>query len=87
MFHQCILIIKKDISVLGQGATRRLDEKDSKIKSYSLSLGNISKDFAVNNVLKIGLNGCVYNFSVDYNTFDISSIIKINKYLMKKHDI
>ena len=27
---------------------------------------------------------CVYNFSVDYRTFDTSNIININKYLMKK---
>ena len=26
-------------------------------------------------------------FSVDYKTFDTSSIINIHKYLMKKHDI
>ena len=36
---------------------------------------------------KKGLNKCVYNFSVNYNTIDISDIINISKYLMKKHDI
>ena len=36
---------------------------------------------------KTGLNGCVYNFFVDYRAFDTSNIIDINKYLMKKHDI
>ena len=30
------------------------------------------------------INGCAYDFSVDYRAFDITSI---NKYLMKKHDI
>ena len=57
------------------------------MKSYPLSLGNMSKDFAVNSMLKAGLNGCVYNFSVDYNTIDINHNINIHKYLMKKHDI
>ena len=36
---------------------------------------------------KTGLNGYVYEFSVDYNIIDISNIINIHKYLMKKHDI
>ena len=43
--------------------------KDSEIKIYSLRLGNTSKDFSANNMKKkTGLNGCVYNFSVDYST-------------------
>ena len=33
---------------------------------------------------KIGLNGWVYEFSVDYTTFDTSNIIDIRTYLMKK---
>ena len=41
--------------------------KDSEIKRYSLCLGNISKDFSVNNMKKTGLNRYVYDFSVDYN--------------------
>ena len=36
---------------------------------------------------KTELNGSVCNFSADYNTVDISDIINIQKYLMKKHDI
>ena len=36
---------------------------------------------------KTGLNGYVYNFSVDYNIIDTSNIIDIHKYLKKKHDI
>ena len=36
---------------------------------------------------KTGLNGYVYEFSVDYNIIDTSNIIDIRKYLMKKHDI
>ena len=34
------------------------------------------------------LNACIYDFSVDYKTFDTSDIINIHKYLMeKKHYI
>ena len=36
---------------------------------------------------KAGLNGYVYEFLVDYNVINISNIINIHKYLMKKHDI
>ena len=51
--------------------------KYSEIKKYSLCLGNISKDFSVDNINKIGLNGLVYNFPV---TFDIIDITNIHKY-------
>ena len=34
-----------------------------------------------------GLNGYVYDFSVDYNMTDTNNIINIHKYLMKKNDI
>ena len=44
-------------------------------------------DFSANIMKKTGLNGCVYNFSVDYKTFDTSDKIDIHKYLMKKHDV
>ena len=36
---------------------------------------------------KTGLNGCVYDFFVDYKAFDTSSIMDIHKYFMKKHDL
>ena len=47
-----------------------------------MCLGNISKDFTIDNMKKSGLNGYVYDFSVDYNTIDVSDIIHIYKYLM-----
>ena len=53
-----------------------------------MCLENISKDFTANNLKKkTGLNGYVYEFSVDYNIIDTSNIIDIHKYLTKKHDI
>ena len=36
---------------------------------------------------KPGLNGHVYNFSVEYRAFDINDITNIHKYLMKKDDM
>ena len=38
-------------------------------------------------MIKAGLNGCVYNFSVDYRAFDTTNSINIYKYLMEKYDI
>ena len=35
---------------------------------------------------KIGLNGYVYEFFVDYNIIGTSNIIDIHKYLMKKYN-
>ena len=49
--------------------------------------GNVSKDFTAINMEKAGLNGYVYEFSVDYNITDSTNIIDIRKYLMEKHDI
>ena len=55
--------------------------KDSEIKEYPLILGNISNDFTTNKMKKkTGLNGYVYEFSVDYNIIDTSNIINIHKY-------
>ena len=55
--------------------------KDSNIIAIPLCLGNISKDWSVGNMKDTGLNGCVYDFSGDYEAKDI------HKYLMKKNNI
>ena len=61
--------------------------KDSEIVATQLWLENFSKCFSVDNVKKTGLNGYVYDFSVDYNAIAVDDILDIHKYLMKKHDI
>ena len=38
-------------------------------------LGNISKDFSVDNLKKTGLNGYVYGFSVDYDAILVDDIL------------
>ena len=40
--------------------------KDSEIVASPLCLGNISKDWSTDNMKKVGLNGYVYEFNVDY---------------------
>ena len=52
-----------------------------------LCLGNISKDVSVDNMKKTGLNGYVYDFSVDYDAIAVDDILDIRKYLMEKNGI
>ena len=62
--------------------------KDSETVASSLCLGNISKDFSVDNMKKnIGLNGYVYDFSVDYDAIAVDGILEIHKYLMEKNNM
>ena len=61
--------------------------KGSEIVAASSCLGNISKDFSVDNMKKTGLNGYVYDFSVDYDAIAVDDILDIHNYLMKKNDI
>ena len=59
--------------------------KDSKIVASPLCLGNFSKDWSVDNMKRTGLNGYVYDFSVDYKAVDVDDIKNIRRYLMKKN--
>ena len=61
--------------------------KDSNIIATLLYLGNISKDWSVDNMKDTGLNGYVYDFSVDYDAIAVYDIKDIHKYLMKKNNI
>ena len=123
-----MIIIKKDILILGKGPTQGLEHtlaaekvysinftkkntkfclslhynransylfvngteitkfkaKDSEIAAYLLCLVNISKDWSVDNMKKTGVKGCVYDFSVDYDSIEVSDILDIHKYLMEK---
>ena len=61
--------------------------KDSEIVLSPLCLGNVSKDWSIDDMKKTGFHGYVYDFSVDYNVTDVNDIKDIQKYLMKKNDI
>ena len=65
----------------------RFTAKDSEITPYDLCLGNISKDWSIDNMKKTGLNGYVYDFSVDCDAIVVSDILDIHKYLMEKNGI
>ena len=61
--------------------------KDSEINAIRLCLGNISKDFSVDNMEKTGINECVDDFCVDYDAIVVDDILDVHKYLMKKNGI
>ena len=61
--------------------------KDYEIVATPLCLANISKDWTVDNMRKTGLNGYVYDFSVDYSDTVVNDILEIHNDLIKKNDI
>ena len=61
--------------------------KDSENVATPLCLGNISKDWLVDDLKNTGLNGYVYDYSADYDTTVVSDILGIDKYWMKKNEI
>ena len=62
--------------------------KDSAFVATPLCLGNISKDWSVNNMKKTELNGYVYKFCVDYEAFNSTiNFPFLHKYFMAKYNI
>ena len=57
--------------------------KNSEIATTPLCLGNISKDWSIDNMKKKR----IFGFSVDYDSTDVDDINDIHNYLMKKNDI
>ena len=47
----------------------------------------ILRFFSVPNMQKTGLNGYVYDISVDYDGIAVDDILDIHKYLMEKNSI
>ena len=65
----------------------KVKAKDAEIVAYLLCLGNISKDWSVDDMKRTGLKGYIYDFSVDYHDIAVSYILDIDKHLMKKNMI
>ena len=61
--------------------------KDSEMVATTLCLGNILKDWSVDNMKRTGFNGYVYDFSADYDAVTVDDIKDIHKYLMKKKNL
>ena len=56
--------------------------KDSNIVSAPLCLGNISKDWLVDNMKNTKLNGYIYEFRADFDPIAVDDKLDIHKYLM-----
>ena len=61
--------------------------KNFELIKYPMCLGGLSKDYSKNCCKDTGLNGNVYEFSVDYSAITNDEILDIHKYLMKKNNI
>ena len=62
--------------------------KDSNIVATPLCLGDISKDWSVDNMKRTGFTtGYIYDFRADYDATAVNDILDIHKYLMKKNNI
>ena len=67
--------------------TYKFKAKDSEIVAKPLCLGNISKDWSVDDMKKTGFNSYIYDFSVDFDATDVDDIKDFHKYLTKKNNI
>ena len=65
----------------------KFNAKVSEIVATPLCLGDISKDWSVDNMKKTGFTGYVYDFSVDYDAIAVDDILDIHKYSMKKNNL
>ena len=65
----------------------KLKAKDSDIVTTPLCLGNISKDWTVDDMKKTRLNGYFYDFSLYYDAIAVDDILDIYNYLMKKNNM
>ena len=65
----------------------KLKAEGSEIVVTPLCLGNISKNWSVDNMKRIGFNGYVYDFIVNYDAIAVDDILDIHKYLMKKNNM
>ena len=57
--------------------------KNSEVVATVLCLGNISRDWLVDNMKKTGLN---YDF-YDYDSIAVDDVLDIHKYFMKKNNM
>ena len=67
----------------------KFEANDSAIVATLLCLGNVSKDWSVNNMKKTGLKGYAYEFCVDYEanytTNGVENTAFLHKYFMVKY--
>ena len=42
---------------------------------------------SLDNMKRTGVNGCIYDFSVDYDAIAVDDVLDIRKYLMEKNNM
>ena len=65
----------------------KVKAKDSEIVATPLCLGDISKEWSVDNMINTRLIGFIYDFSVNWDAIAVDDILDIHNYLMKKNII
>ena len=61
--------------------------KDSEVVVGLICLGNISKNWSVDDIKRTRFTGYIFDFRVDYDDIEVDNIKGIHEYLMKKNDI
>ena len=87
LVRACISMKQIVIYLLMAQKLLNLKQKILRLLQPPSCLGNISKDWSVNNMKKTGFTGYIYDFIVDYNAIAVDDIKDIHKYLMKKNNI
>ena len=65
----------------------KVKAKESKIIATPLCIGNISKDWSVDNMKDTELNEYVYDFSIDFKAIAVDDIKDIHEHLIKKNNV
>lgn len=76
------LILPNNYLFINRVKIYRFKAKESELIGYPLCLVNVKY-----NMKETGLNGWVYDFSVDYYNVDVDGIFDIHRYLMKTIDV
>ena len=72
--YVCIIIKKNGYLFVTGTKIIKFKSKDPEILAHLLCLGNISKDWSVDNIKKTRLNGYIYDFSIDYDAIAFDDI-------------
>ena len=87
-FFEFVLWWSKPLLFVNGKEIHKCKAKDSDIVATPLCLGNISKDWTVENMKITGLNEYFYDFSFDYSDTAVDGIFTdIHIYLMKQNNI
>ena len=65
----------------------KFNRKNFEILPNPLCLGSMSKSFSAEYIKKTGLDGYVYDVSVDYWAVATNKVLDIRKYLMESNNI